>query len=60
MMFVQVIVHDLATLQPLDYLQHEEPVYGLSVHPSQGQTVITACRWRTVGGQVEGSEAETE
>ena len=41
---MQVIVHDLATLQPLDYLQHEEPVYGLSVHPSQGETVITACR----------------
>ena len=31
----QVIVHDLQTGEPLDWLPHEEPVYGLSVHPSQ-------------------------
>ena len=31
----QVIAHDLQTGEPLDWLPHEEPVYGLSVHPSQ-------------------------
>ena len=33
--FEQVIAHDLQTGEPLDWLPHEEPVYGLSVHPSQ-------------------------
>ena len=31
----QVIAHDLQTGEPLEWLPHEEPVYGLSVHPSQ-------------------------
>ena len=39
----QVIVHDVHTGQPLDYFLHEEPVYGLSVHPSNSDLFVTAC-----------------
>ena len=40
----QVIAHDLQTGEPLDWLPHEEPVYGLSVHPSQVKA--PKYRWR--------------
>eukprot|EP00092_Neocalanus_flemingeri_P103635 GFUD01132648.1.p1 GENE.GFUD01132648.1~~GFUD01132648.1.p1 ORF type:complete len:334 (+),score=99.27 GFUD01132648.1:66-1067(+) len=39
----QVIVHDMNTRQPLDYFPHEEPVYGLSVHPTNHNLFLTAC-----------------
>ena len=39
----QVIVHDVETAQPLDYFLHEEPVYGLSVHPDNADLFTTAC-----------------
>jgi len=39
----QVIVHDMTTRQPLDYFPHEEPVYGLSVHPTNHNLFLTAC-----------------
>lgn len=39
----QVIVHDIETLQPLDYFLHEEPVYSLSVHPENPDLFATAC-----------------
>jgi len=39
----QVIVHNLETGQPMDYFLHEEPVYGLSVHPHQADIFTTAC-----------------
>ena len=38
-----VIVHDLETTKPLDVFRHEEPVYGLSVHPSNSNIFLTAC-----------------
>lgn len=38
-----VIVHDLETAKPLDVFRHEEPVYGLSVHPSNSNIFLTAC-----------------
>ena len=37
------IVHDLETSKPLDVFRHEEPVYGLSVHPSNSNIFLTAC-----------------
>ena len=39
----QVIVHDLATRQPVDYFLHEEPVYGVSVNPENSNIFLTAC-----------------
>jgi len=39
----QVIVHDMITKKPLDYFPHEEPVYGLSVHPANHNLFLTAC-----------------
>jgi len=39
----QVIVHDMSTRKPLDYFPHEEPVYGLSVHPDNHNLFLTAC-----------------
>jgi WD repeat-containing protein 22 len=38
-----VIVHEVETRQPLDYFLHEEPVYGLSVHPANADIFVTAC-----------------
>jgi len=39
----QVIVHDSQTGQLVDCFQHEEPVYSLSVHPTQADLFTTAC-----------------
>ena len=39
----QVIVHEVETRQPLDYFLHEEPVYGVSVHPLNANIFVTAC-----------------
>jgi len=39
----QVIVHDIMTRKPLDNFPHEEPVYGLSVHPANHNLFLTAC-----------------
>ena len=36
-------MHDIASGQPLDYFLHEEPVYGLSVHPENPDLFSTAC-----------------
>ena len=38
-----VIVHDAETRRPVDVFRHEEPVYGLSVHPDNGNLLLTAC-----------------
>ena len=38
-----VIVHDVETTKPLDVFRHEEPVYGLSVHPTNSNIFLTAC-----------------
>ena len=38
-----VIVHDLETLKPLDVYRHEEPVYGVSIHPDNRDMFLTAC-----------------
>jgi hypothetical protein len=38
-----VIVHEVETRQPLDYFLHEEPVYGISVHPLNPDLFVTAC-----------------
>ena len=38
-----VIVHDLETLKPVDVFKHEEPVYGVSVHPADKNLFLTAC-----------------
>ena len=37
-----MIVHDVATGRPVDYFLHEEPVYGLSVHPTNANVFVTA------------------
>ena len=38
-----VIVHDVETTKPIDVFRHEEPVYGLSVHPTNNNLFLTAC-----------------
>ncbi len=38
-----MIVHEVETRQPLDYFLHEEPVYGISVHPLNPELFVTAC-----------------
>jgi len=38
----QVIVHDVATTKPLDYFLHEEPIYGVSVHPDNDHVFLSA------------------
>ena len=37
-----VIVHDLVTRKPLDVCRHDEPVYGLSVHPDNNNIFLSA------------------
>jgi WD repeat-containing protein 22 len=39
---MKVIVHEIATRQLLDQFLHEEPVYGLSVHPATADIFVTA------------------
>ena len=38
-----VIVHDLETLKPVDVFRHDEPVYGVSIHPDNRDLFLTAC-----------------
>lgn len=39
----QVIVHDAATGDPLDFFLHEQPVYGLSIDPLNDYVFASAC-----------------
>ena len=40
---MKVIIHEVETRQPVDHYLHEEPVYGVSVHPTTADIFVTAC-----------------
>ncbi|XP_076233654.1 uncharacterized protein LOC143178735 isoform X2 [Calliopsis andreniformis] len=39
----QVIVHDLRTGEVVNFFLHKKPVYGLSIHPHNGNVFASAC-----------------